>query len=245
MLKTKLNSRKMNTRIRMLTLLVCLFISSCNRNDDSYAINGKNGIALSDIIAFSGISSTMVNADSFSTASISVQLSPQTDSANRYVIFKTTLGQFANHDSIITVFANSNGAALTTLYGTIPGTTIINAYVGTISIDTIIQFTPALPDNMLLSADKYVVDSTDSIHVSSQLFRNNGRVSNGTFVYFTTSRGNNADSLIIPGFGISQNGSVNAILINPFISRGNFTVTAWTISTSNDTLRKSFNVLIK
>jgi len=235
-------------KIKTIVLLfsACTVMCSCTKNDNElYSVGGKNGPALSSIIKFSNITDTTLQADSFSVTTITVQLNQNTDSASRVITFHTSLGVFSNNDTIITFYANSNGQAIVNLYSSIAGNAIVSASTGNISIDTTIQFTPALPTNMLLSASEYVADSSDSIHIYAQLFRNNGRVSNGVFVYFTTTRNNNADSLIIPNFALSQNGSANVTLLNPFTTPGYFTVTAFTILQSSDTLRKSINILIK
>ena len=229
----------------ILLFLISTILYSCTKDADRYAIDGTKGQSLSGIIKFSTVTSSSVQADSFSVTAITVQLDKNTDSANRVVTFHTSLGKFSNRDSVTTFFVNSNGQAIVNLYSSTIGSALVSASVGTISIDTTIQFTPAFPTDMLLSASKYVADSSDTIRISSQLVRGFGRVSNGAFVYFTTSRNNKADSLIIPSFTVSQSGLANVTMINPFFTHGYFTLTAWTISQSNDTLKKSLNIFIR
>src|SRR5215213_11812330 len=114
----------------------CMVFGGCDRDDDYYDLNTKNGTPLADVIKFSGISSVSVLADSMSFSIIRVQVTQNADSVNRSVVLQTDLGKFPNNDSIITLPVNALGDASTKLVSDTPGTALIRATVKNIPIDT-------------------------------------------------------------------------------------------------------------
>src|SRR5690606_36893904 len=131
--------------------------------------------AVQDIIRFAGVSSLQPAADSSTTSVCTVQIHPEADAANRDVQFKTSLGTFENGDTVLTIKANASGLASATLLIDQAGAATISAEDKSIRIDTTVVFQPAAPDDILLFADAYRVDTNTSVNVTTQLFRNPGR----------------------------------------------------------------------
>ncbi|GAA0548698.1 invasin domain 3-containing protein [Chitinophaga japonensis] len=232
-------------------ILLCLFIAAvmgCEKDVDTYTIGGEDGPAVADIIRFSGVSSLQLEADSSSTSVLTVQLHPEADAANRDVQFKTSLGTFENGDTVLTVKANASGVASATLLSDQAGTAKVSAEVKSIRIDTTLVFQPAAPDDILLSADAYRVDTNTSVNVTTQLFRNPGRgkVTSPVKVFFTVTAPDTATyQLVYPAFAFSEEKAATITISNPFKQAGAFRIASYVLSAQNDTLRKEILIAIQ
>lgn len=229
-------------------LLACaplFLLSACERDEDLFDLNSKDGVPLANVIKFATISSGTVLADSVSFALIKVQVSQNADSVNRSVVLTTTLGAFPNNSNTITLPVNALGEASVQLISDKPGTAQLRATVKNIPVDTTIVFLPALPDDMILRADNYVVDTLHSITVTSQLFRNTGFTSDNLKVLFKATPDNAGNILVLPPFAYSNNGTASVTISNPFHYRDWFTIEAKTASAKGDTLVKTIRVRIQ
>lgn len=226
--------------------LLFLSFAACDarRDDDLYQINKNN---INDVMRFTAIAPDTVAADSFSIASIRIKIANDADSLHRNIVFHTSLGKFTNNDTSNTVFANSSGEATIGLYSSQSGMAEVTATIGTISIDTVIHFIPALPEDLMLTADKYQTDSTDSIQLYTTLFRNRGRISDKTVVYYTIERtdGATGPTPVVPDFAISEYDTAQAELRNVYHVHGTFKVSAYTTSQNGNTIRKSITIHIQ
>lgn len=233
--------------IRSLLALCASFIlfSGCDRDNELFDLNSKEGVPLSQVIKFSGISAGSVLADSTSFSLIKVQISQNADSVYRTVVLKTSLGKFSNNDTTITLSVNALGEASVQLISDKPGTALIRATVKNIPIDTSIVFVPALPEDMILTANDYLLDTTQSITVTSQLFRNVGVPSDNSKVLFRAIPDNASNFLIVPLFAFSNNGMASVTITNPFHFRDWFTIEAKTLSAKGDTLVRNIRVRIQ
>jgi len=223
-------------------------VMACEKEVDTYTEGGEGGPAIKDIIRFTGVSSLQPDADSSSTSVLTVQIYPEADAANRDVLFKTSLGTFENGDTLLAVKANASGIASAMLLSDRAGRAKVSAEVKSIRIDTTVVFQPAAPDDMLLSADAYRVDTNTSVSVTTQLFRNPGRgkVTDPVKVFFTvTAPDTAAYQLVYPAFAFSEGQAATMAISNPFKQTGIFRVAAYVLSSQNDTLRKEMVIEIQ
>lgn len=233
---------------KTLTLLACaslFFLSACERDEELFDLNSRNGVPLSNVIKFSNISSGSVLADSMSFTLIKVQVSQNADSLYRSVVLTTTLGTFPNNTNTITLPINALGEASVQLISDKPGTAQIRATVKNVPIDTTVVFIPALPDDMTLTADDYTLDTTQSINVTARLFRNIGLPSDNLKVLFKATGDNPTNFLVVPPFAFSNNGTASVTISNPFHYKDWFTIEAKTASAKGDTLVKTIRVRIQ
>lgn len=233
--------------IRLSLILMASFVllGGCERDDEIFDLNSNGGVPLGNVIKFSGVSSGSVLADSLSFTLIKVQVSQNADSLYRSVVLTTTLGVFANNNDTITLPVNALGEAAVQLISDKPGTAQIRATVKNIPIDTTVVFTPALPEDMILSADDYLLDTTQSINVTSTLFRNTGIPSDNLKVLFKATADTAGRFLVVPPFAFSNNGTASVTITNPFHYRDWFTIEAKTASAKGDTLVRTIRVRIQ
>ena len=226
-------------------ILFAVTLFSCKKQDDQYLVGNPNGPQLNDIIAFTKISSNILEADSASLTTIQVRINPEADTNNRNVTFTTSSGLFTNNDTTQVVYVNAEGDASVSLLDNKPEMVHIKASVLTYSIDTTVTFTAALPDDILLTSDKYVADTIDSITITTQLFRNagKGRVSDPVKVFYKVISLDTSVNLVYPAFAFSSTQIANITIINPYKTKGGFNITSQVLSAKGDTLSK--NILIK
>lgn len=233
------------TRFSLLVMVSFVLLGGCERDDDYFDLNSKDGVPLNNVIRFSAVTTGSVLADSVSFALIKVQVSQNADSVNRSVVLTTTLGMFPNNTNTVTLPVNALGEATVQLVSDKPGTALIRATVKNIPVDTSVVFVPALPDDMILSADNYVVDTNTNITVTSKLFRNTGFASDNLKVLFKATPDNAGRLLVVPPFAFTNNGTASVTISNPFHYQDWFTIEAKTASAKGDTLVKTIRVRIQ
>jgi hypothetical protein len=222
-------------------LLTCFL--SCKRDDEVYSLGNKKGAGINEIISFGTISNPDPEADTTTISLINVQINPEADSANRSVTFNTSLGFFTNGKNTITVTTDAYGRAQAAIKSSTAGAAMISAAIKAATIDTLIHFIPALPDDILLSADNYSVDTAQTITLMAGLFRNPGRgvPTDPVKIWFTIT----PNTLVYPEF-VNSTAHVGTIAIkNPFNATGTFKVEAKTLGASGDTIMRSINVIVK
>ncbi len=231
----------MKRYIILAALLSCLF--SCKRDDEVYSLGNKKDVGIAGIIKFGTISNLAPEADTATLSLINIQINPEADTINRVVIFTTSLGTFTNGKTTISVTADAYGHAQAGIRSAVAGDAGISAAIHAATIDTLIHFVPALPDDLLVTADHYSVDTTQTINITTTLFRNTGRgvPSDPARIWFAIT----PNTLVYPAF-VNSAAHIGAITVtNPFKVTGNFTLQAKTLSASGDTIRRSINLLIK
>lgn len=240
---------KIQLSIAIIAIIV-LSIASCEKQDDLYSQQNPIGPQIGDIIAFQSVSSTTVDADGVSLCTVKVKIYPQADAASRAVVFKLRgNAKFTNGDTTQTITANTQGFASASFYNTKAEAVILKASVLTYAIDTAINFTMALPDDIQLTANKYVLDSTtgEQVVLTTKLLRNAGRgtITNGAKVFFKITPLDAANNFVYQPFQYAQSQVVADTATNPFKAGGRFKVETRTVSAIGDTLLKSVNIVVK
>lgn len=230
--------------MKIISCLVLLLFFSCKKQNDQYSVQNIDGPQVGDIISFQSVSSILVDADGVSLSTIKVKVHPEASTASRNVVFKISgKARFSNGDTLQIVTVNTEGYATVSCRDTVAEPVQFKAMVDSFSIDTIIQFLPALPDDMQLSADDYVLDSTSgqSIVLTATLFRdaNRGVVSEGLKVYYRIVPLDTTINFVYPLFQFAQQRVAVITAENPFKAGGRFTAEAKVVSASGDTIVKT------
>lgn len=229
---------------------IILLMVSCQKQDDLYSQQNLIGPQIGDIISFQTVSSSNVDADGVSLCTIKVKINPEAEAVNRAVVFKVTgNAKLTNGDTVQTITANTQGFATASFYNTKAESVQVKASVLTYSIDTSIIFKIALPDDLLLEADNYLLDSSmaQPVHLTTKLFRNANRgiVSDGAKVFFTITPLDTTINFIYQPFVYSQNQIAVDTAINPFKIGGRFKIETKTVSAIGDTLIKVINIRVQ
>ena len=136
---------------------------------------------------------TEVPADGASTRTVSVEVSPNLPVASRKVTLRTQVGTFvATNTASVEVEADlgTRRASAELRAPSQPSGNRITATAAGFSRDTLMQFTAALPDTILVTAQPLVAKVGSAVTVKARLLRAMGTVSRNTFVFFEA-----ADSL--------------------------------------------------
>jgi len=229
--------------------LFALFLSSlgCKKEDDTYSVGNKDGVALSNVLAFTAVTPVQLDADSASISTLTVKVDPEATAASKAVKFHTDGGKFSNGDTTQTVEANSEGYASAYLLSDTPRNAHIRVSVmDTYTLDTVVTFVPALPDDMLLAPDKYVGDTTASFIMTSSLFRNaqRGKVSGHIKVVFLVEPVDTSVNLVYPPFAFTNGSDATVTLSNPYKAAGRFNVTTKALSSHGDSLSRTIQIKI-
>src|SRR6218665_2910726 len=144
------------------SVMVLLLIMSCTKEDDEYALNNKDGFSPGSLISFKEIDLLNVEADGGSYRTIKLHIHPETQAQYRKISLTKTVGKFANGEKTDTIEVNAEGQAYFTISSNEPKRALIRAIVRSYNVDTIINFRAALPDDILVDADKFVIDNTQS-----------------------------------------------------------------------------------
>ncbi len=229
---------------------ILLLIVSCDKQDDLFSQQNPIGPQIGDIISFQTVSSTTIDADGVSLCTIKVKINPEADAANRAVVFKVTgSAKLTNGDTIQTITANTLGFATASFYNTKAEAVQLKASVLNYSIDTAINFKTALPDDMQLTADNYVLDSATAqpVVITAKLLRNAGRglVTDGAKVFFKITPLDTTINFIYQPFQYAQNQIAVDTATNPFKVGGRFRIETKTVSAIGDTLIKTINIIVK
>ncbi|MFP5040028.1 hypothetical protein [Parasediminibacterium sp. JCM 36343] len=232
--------------IIVLSFLILSFFS-CKKEDDLYRVGSNSGPDLNDIITFTNVSNNQIDADSVSNCILTVKINSQSDDASRNVTFITSGGTFSNNDTLMTVQVDALGYATVALKNNMPEMVRVKASVKTFIIDTLITFNLAAPDDILISADKYLADTSNNITISTNLFRNPGRgvISDPVKVYYQITPLDTSINLVYPGFAFSEKHVSSIIVSNPFKVSGRFNIKSKVVGSSSDTLTKTILVKIK
>jgi len=233
-------------RFFILFFAVLLIFGCIKRDGDIYSIGNPNGAQVSDLIKITSVSKTSIEADNVTASVITIKIHPETDTLARLITVTTSVGTFQNGKTSDVVTADAYGIATVSLISPTPGITSFTAKIKSWSIDTTVTFIPALPDDMLLSADNLVVDANASIVMTDVLTRNpfRGSVSDPCKVSFVVT-GTGSNALAYPAFSISADKKATATITNPTHIKGSFQVEAKTLSSIGDTLRKSIGIIIQ
>lgn len=231
-------------------IAVTVFCFSCDKQDDLYTIQNTAGTPTSSIIAFQNVSSASPDADGVSSCIIKVKIFPEADAAYRTVTFKVNgTAKFSNGDTVLAVSVNTDGFATATLTNTKAELVHVKTIVSTFSIDTAVTFKQALPDDMQLFADSYVLDSATPAPavLKAKLFRNSNRglATDGAKVFFNITPLDTTLNFIYPGFQYTQDQLAVDTALNPFKIGGRFLVEAKTVAASGDTLYRRITFVVK
>jgi hypothetical protein len=242
----QLKITRMRRAIFSLLPLAALALTQCKKGHTS---PGGGSNAQSGIVRISSLSAKSVEADSVSTCLITVQLASTLSPGENAVVFYTNLGQFPNGLTRDTAVADADGVAVMPLTSDAAGDAMIRAAIDEITVDTSIGFTPALPDDMLCTANQYTgPDSVDFI-MTCNLYRNPGRgkVTDPIKVLFsfTPAVGNNASpALLVPSFANSGGGIITNNIQNPYRDTGTFVIQAAAPLDNGSTLYRSVTLII-
>jgi hypothetical protein len=238
-----------------LSIIFCGFLAgililsgqACQKDDDRYAVGTNNGIALAQVIAFTQVSPTNLEADSASLCTISVKIDRHASASNRNVRFYTDCGLFTNGDTVQIITANSEGNATAYLLSDKARKANIRVSVmNTYTIDTVINFLPARPDDLLLVADSYEGETDTNFQITSSLYRDpqRGLPSDPMKVLFTVVPLDTNINLIYPAFSLTENQVATITLENPFEVSGRFSVTAKTAAAIGDSISRTIQIRI-
>lgn len=239
----------MKIKLLIITVVAVLLFASCQKQDDLYSQQNPNGPKIEDIISFQNISATQIDADGVSLCIIKVKINPEADVSNRTVIFKVTgNAKFTNGDTMQSIIANTEGFAIASFNNMKAEIVHVKATVSTYTIDTAINFKFALPEDMQLIADNYILDSSISqpVVIIAKLFRNanRGTTTDGAKVFFKITPLDTTINLIYPPFQYSQNQIAVDTALNPFKGGGRFNIVAKTVSATGDTLSRTILIRV-
>lgn len=236
--------------VTLLITTTALLIFSCKKDDDIYSQGNAGGPPVSTLIQIVKVSKTTLEADSATVSTIDININPETDSASRVIIFTTTLGNFLNGKTSDTARADAYGHASVSLLSNTTGTANVTARVKFVTVGTAVTFTQALPDDMLMTSDKYIGDTNAVFTISNNLFRNSGRgkVTDPVKVFFSiTPDLPSSPTLIYPQFGFSTGRKTSITVLNPAKGKGNYRVDSRVVSATSptDTIRRSITITIQ
>ncbi|WDF78274.1 hypothetical protein PQ469_30775 [Mucilaginibacter sp. KACC 22773] len=229
-------------------LCLCLLASACGKKDDDvYTLGSDKSVKISEVISISKVSNATPLADTTDISLIEVSINPASDSANRIVTLSSSLGTFIGGTSTITLTADAGGKALAKLRSSTPGSATVTAKVKAASINTIINFVAAPPEDLLVTADNYKPDTSQTVTLTVNLFRNpgHGLPSDPVRIWLSVKPDLGSNSLVYPAFVNSASHQGTFVISNPFIARGAFKAEAKVLGARGDTLRRSITIVIK
>jgi hypothetical protein len=145
-----------------------------------------------------------------------------------------------------TLTPDAFGVATAFVISNSPGPAEISANLQSYIVDTLIEFAPALPDNMLMVSSKYTGSPTDTFVVSCQVFRDTGKVSNPIMIDFRQNPVASAgQGLVFAPFANTSAGKATVIVYNPYQVTGTISVGASTKAKNGSTLTDSVTLVIK
>ncbi|MCK9220854.1 MAG: Ig-like domain-containing protein [Bacteroidales bacterium] len=233
--------------VAIVVLLLIAVLDSCKKEDDVYSLNDPDGVKLNSIIYFSSLSATSIEADGVSQSLVTIQINPEADLDSRQIILSATMGDFSNGRSTDTITANASGMATFALTSIKTGRSEIRAAVKSYTVDTTVLFQLSLPQDILLTADLYILDATQYVKVTTVLSRDpfKGKISDPVKVFYSVIPDNpQLESLICPAFDYSDQGKSTITVSNPFLLTGGFKIKATTMSASGDSLSQSIYIKI-
>lgn len=223
-----------------------MLFTACEKDDDIYSQGSKDATEIDQILSITAISDSTITADGQTTSKISLKITQDAGLSNRTVMLSTDLGVFSNGEATETVTVDAYGNGQFQISSNKTGKATIMATLKNTKVRTMINFIPALPNDMLISADKYVLNPQESANITVALSRDPGKgvVSDPVKVSFSII-GTNADLLIIPPFARSDSGAANVALSNPFGIKGNFAITASAVNQDNTPFSRTIRIQIQ
>ncbi len=240
--------------MKYLTILVTLIfilisLQSCEREDEMYIVGNEAGPQIDDIIKYQAVSTGNVEADGVSLHYAIVQIHKEADASNRTISFHVSgEARFTNGDTVLSVPANADGSARVDFYSTKAEQVHLKASILTFSIQQTVNFTPALPHDLIVSADQYVIDTFESVNITVQLYRDPGKgtITEPVKVSFNVeAESTDAAELAYPPFAYSENGEAAVTLLNPLKGTGVYSITASVSGADGSTISRSIKVTIQ
>lgn len=233
-------------KIIIIVFAVNLCLLSCKKDDDVYTPGTATGTDIANILQIDSKGATDIPADLATPVTIYVTVPADAATAKKTISLTTTLGVFVNGLATSSVIADAYGKAQFTLKSAAIGTAIISATSGNYSVNTSVKFIAAMPDDLILTADKYQVSASETATMTATLYRapQSGSVTDPAKVEFSVSSGS-GNPLFIPAFAYSVHGVATAVLGNPFSSTGTYTITAKTNDQQGQSVSKSITIVIR
>jgi len=233
-------------KIITIIFAISFCLLSCKKDDDVYAPGSASGAEIANILQIDSKGVTDVPADLATPVTIYVSVPADAATAKKTITLTTTLGVFVNGQATSSVIADAYGKAQFTLKSAGIGTAIVSATSGNYSVNTSVKFIAAMPDDLILTADKYQISASETATLTATLYRapQNGSVTDPAKVEFSVS-GGSGNPLFIPAFAYSAHGVATAVLGNPFSSTGTYTVTAKANNQQGQSISKSITVVIR
>lgn len=175
-------------------------------------------------------------ADGASISTFTVGISPSLPAASRKVTFQTTAGTFAPANAAsVQVDADAGGRASADLVSPRQITSArVTATVNGVTREASIRFERALPNVITANVDMPIAPAATStkIHVTANLLRNIGTVTDGTVVTFRATRENGAPVGIFTNVTTTVNGAASADFLPNTTEAGTVTITVGAQDTS-------------
>lgn len=207
-------------------LIIILGLVSCIKHEETYLTNTNQNPNLADIIKFTKVPATTVEADSFHAATLEVKIDPDILEVYKSITFHTTGGVFDNNDTIKTIHANYQGYASVPLKSRKDGTFKITASVSKYLIDTTVTFVPALPEYIdRLFSDKFTDNTLATFTITTKLGRDprHGLITEPVEVIYNITPDN---ILLYQRKVYSKNNEAVLTVTNPRKVSGAFTVSS-------------------
>ncbi len=226
----------------LLALLILAFAGACKLE------NPELGISADEVITLSAEGDAQeLLADGFSRLKLTAQLGPKAN-ANEEITFFTEFGSFAEAGSnTYTVTASSKTATATLVAGTtVIEDGLLTASVGGFTAEYPIDFVRALPQDVIFSAGKLTLaaDGTDFTNLLVELFREEGRVSDGARVDFSVEVLEGETQVLLVPFVYAGGTSVEVELRSANTEPGLLRITASTQG-ENGLLERSLDVVFE
>ncbi len=187
-----------------LLLAVALFWGSCQLE------NPELGVLTEEVITLAAENDlTDLPADGFSRLSLTAQLGPKAD-ANEVITFFTEFGGFAEAggEHVYEVTASSKTATATLVAGTtVVEGALLTATVGGFTAGYPLNFTRALPEDVIFTADKLTLsaDGVDFTNLYVNLYRQQGQPSDGIKVSFSVEILSGSPEVLLVPFSFAEN----------------------------------------
>jgi hypothetical protein len=165
---------------------IIILLNSCAKNSE-YTLNDK--LSPDDIIKFSSITPTSIDADSNSQIIIRVQISPNTDST-KTITLSTNKGILNGKSATESLTTNLNRYVDFSLTaGQIPGSVSLRASVSGTNLirDTLISFNKAYPDSLWLKPTSYSITKNSEVSINVNLFKVKGYPSKNQTILFSST----------------------------------------------------------
>ena len=231
----------MNKKIIYLGVLIFISIFACEELEREFPPKLTYKIA-----HFESIDTTTIPADSVSKIQLIVALHEEADTAYRTVKFTTDKGFFSNGTQEISKTVNSEKKATITLTSGIEeGDVKVQASVGTVIIETTLEFVKAMPDLLQLDP-KLATTSNQDIKLGIKLLRNEGRVGNDIKVDLSYVPLDTTNVLLnVQSFVFIENEFDSISISNPLNIKGRFEIIIKVQNQQADTVSTSSQIIFQ